>query len=122
MDKNFSENVLEVERVCAAALLRGEMFSYDTKVDVIHRIDLAMDGMMLKITRVILGEDITEIKHPADWWQASKERWFPARLQRRWPVRYKVFQIKRLYPDMVLPHPFGRSFSVIKEKDLVSSG
>lgn len=120
MEKNWSKKVLDVEQVCAATLLSREMFLHDSEVQtyLCH----TMDAMMLKITRRVLCEGIAEIKHPEDWWQAFKERWLPARLQRRWPVKYKKFDIKRLYPDMVLPAPLGRSFAIVKEEDLVRSG
>ncbi len=35
-----------------------------------------------------------EERWPADWWQAFRERWFPAWWLRRWPVRYKSVSIK----------------------------
>ena len=41
------------------------------------------------------------IKHPSDWWQSLKERWFPLWALKRWPVKYTVHDIsfKVLYPD-----------------------
>ena len=38
---------------------------------------------------------------PADWWQAVKERWFPAWALRRWPVKYQrwTLDVKVLYLD-----------------------
>lgn len=27
------------------------------------------------------------VSYPSTWWQAFKQRWFPARVLRRWPVR-----------------------------------
>lgn len=45
-----------------------------------------------------------EFKYPADWWQAFKERWFPAWLLKSYPVIYthREFQVKATYPDLVV--------------------
>lgn len=41
------------------------------------------------------------ISYPADWWEAFKERWFPAVLLKRWPVKRTTHRVdfKVLYPD-----------------------
>lgn len=45
------------------------------------------------------------VSYPADWWQAFKERWFPAWVKRRWPVKYTRYTIKawEVYPRVLLP-------------------
>jgi hypothetical protein len=43
-------------------------------------------------------------KYPADWWQAFKERWFPACLLRRFPVHYKRIDIEERKFGAVCPH------------------
>lgn len=49
------------------------------------------------------GKKVT-FKYPSDWWQAFKERWFPAWLLKRYPIFYTVqeFQVKATYPDLVI--------------------
>ncbi len=120
MDKAiFSKKVLDVEQLCAAALLSEDLFSHDTEVSLVY--DQILRGMAVNMRRKILGEDLSVLEFPVDWWHSFKARWFPARLLRRWPVRYRVIHIKRLYPDAVIP-TLGRSFSVAWEKDLGRSG
>lgn len=57
----------------------------------------------------VLGQNLEPIviEHPADWWQALKERWLPGWGLRRWPVRYKRIKIEAqvLYPriERIIP-------------------
>lgn len=49
---------------------------------------------------LIMTENASSFKYPADWWQAFKERWFP----KRWAnVKYKKVDVKALYPKLQLP-------------------
>lgn len=52
-------------------------------------------------------QQVQTIRYPSDWWQALKERWFPERALKRWPVIYKTFRysIKVLYPDLRVAMP-----------------
>lgn len=49
-------------------------------------------------------DDIT-VRYPADWWQAFKERWAPAWVRDRWPVRdvVRVIKIYDAYPSIQIP-------------------
>lgn len=49
-----------------------------------------------------IGSD--DVRFPADWWQAFKERWFPRWVNRRWPVQYRTFTIDawHKYPALQL--------------------
>ncbi len=44
----------------------------------------------VEIRRHIYGKqlDQVEVRHPATWWDATKERWFPRWALRRWPAAY----------------------------------
>ncbi len=33
-----------------------------------------------------------ELRYPADWWQAFKDRWFPEWALKRWPIEWEVRQ------------------------------
>jgi len=41
---------------------------------------------------------------PDGWWQAVRERWWPAWVLRRWPVKYKTIDIDRTVTWHVCPH------------------
>ncbi|MEM1297506.1 MAG: hypothetical protein AAGH89_19220 [Verrucomicrobiota bacterium] len=54
--------------------------------------------------------DPIQIKVHRDWWQAFKDRWFPAWALELWPVEYDVHQVtlQRLYP-MLAPKLRGQA-------------
>jgi hypothetical protein len=64
-------------------------------------------SVVLSFRARVAGERLkTEtIRFPADWWEAVKERWFPAWAKRRWPVSYRVvtMEARGLYPLLSLP-------------------
>jgi len=44
------------------------------------------------------------VRWPADWWQAVKQRWAPDWITRRWPVRYEHHRINRTFYRAMCPH------------------
>lgn len=70
-------------------------------------VDLHFDRMKRQIVAnfegYLYGEKLKGkiIKHPRDWWQAFKERWFPVWALDRWPVEYTVHTVTFdvVYPD-----------------------
>jgi hypothetical protein len=70
------------------------------KLEVTHLFYPAMVQERPELVRQVLEARVTgylarrvlervEVKWPADWWQALRERWFPSWWLRRWPVRYE---------------------------------
>lgn len=47
--------------------------------------------------------DIEE-RWPSDWWQAFKDRWFPAWALKRWPVQYKTISVHERRYGNLCPH------------------
>ncbi len=41
---------------------------------------------MIRVLRQRL--DVIHIHYPATWWDAFKDRWYPAWAKRRWPIEY----------------------------------
>jgi hypothetical protein len=60
--------------------------------------------VILNISGYIWSEKlgVDTVRWPADWWQAFKERWYPAWAKRRWPVRYNTHtvDIRAAYPTL----------------------
>lgn len=48
---------------------------------------------------------VKTVRYPADWWQALKERWFPRKWQKRWPVKYTedTLEANAYYPEIQIP-------------------
>jgi hypothetical protein len=52
-------------------------------------------------------------KWPATWWDAFKDRWFPAWAKRRWPVEWR--RLKQVVPELDAPgtlHPMYLPFDM----------
>jgi len=72
---------------------------------------------IMQVDGFLLGERMPEktIRHPADWWQAFKARWFPAWALRRWPAIESVHHIRFsvIYPDFRPPIPLDGYHRVV---------
>ena len=77
----------------------------DLKVEVYDdMIDFSVRDVCYKLEGYILGEnpETKTIKHPEDWLQAIKERWFAKWMLKKWPVKYTIhtIDVDVLYPDL----------------------
>jgi len=74
------------------------------RVDIDTMSQFMADEIVLRVTGHIWAEQLVsdEFQWPADWWEAFKERWFPAWAKRRWPVRYERHRldVKAVYPNL----------------------
>jgi hypothetical protein len=51
-----------------------------------------------RLAATILSEPQNyEIKHPANWWEAAKERFLPDKLKKKYPVKCTVYDIQTSY-------------------------
>lgn len=94
-----------------------------TKLDVEQAFDPEYLGEHLRatMTAYIYGHSATQTvvhRAPADWWQHLKQRFAPAWVLRRWPVREKeqrvVVEALRLFPEFVPPR-VGEPVCIIRE-------
>lgn len=68
---------------------------------------------MMRALVDILVQDEELTQYPATWWEAVKERWFPAWLKKKCPVQYKTVWAEHRFPE--LDSPLGaREFVTIK--------
>jgi len=65
------------------------------------------DIFALRVRGFVWAESLETIEssYPADWWEAFKERWFPAWLLKHYPVKHieHILEAKALYPKMSVP-------------------
>lgn len=77
----------------------------DASVDTIR--SMVCDQLELRVRGFILAEEDSlrhvEIRYPATWWQHFKQRWFPKRWLKRWPVREMVHTV-----DVEVIYPYFR--------------
>ena len=65
--------------------------------------DYARDRQLLQMVHYCYGKRGATISVPRDWWEALKERWFPAWALLRWPVVSRVYEARALLPFLNVP-------------------
>jgi len=70
---------------------------------------------VIQMTAMVRGSTIQEIRHPSNWWQAIRERWFPKWWLSRYPVGYTCYQIDRHYPP-TYPDGIIRVYNSLKDR------
>ncbi len=72
------------------------------------RIENCAEGLKVDIVAFVAAMPSRRIEinkfWPRDWWQAFRERWFPAWWLNYWPVRYERVWIDRQLYSHVCPH------------------
>ena len=108
MPENITVVKLESLKFMAQAYISGELadqLANGCKVDV--RWNDIMDGLVLQLTARITSQklDYFTVEYPRDWWEAFKERWFPAWAKERWPVTWLARTVTSycLYPMVAMP-------------------
>ena len=75
-----------------------------------------VNQIIIELTTSIASEKVGReiIKYPKDWFEAFKERWFPTKLLKFFPVIYteKDIQYTAVYPDFRPAMPKERVFVV----------
>ena len=99
------------ERVAVSAdtaMSKYELFSLRGHRELEARFDLEIQDLLIQLRAFFAGvpKDRIEVhkKWPRNWWQAFRERWFPRRWLRRWPVQYEHLDIDRTVSWSVCPH------------------
>jgi hypothetical protein len=87
----------------------AEYFSMPPKLDIGRDVSFVYDNLVLRLVQEVYGRQVerVDVRYPSDWWQAFKERWFPAWAKKRWPVHYKTtaLEAKELYPKLAVAIP-----------------
>ena len=99
---------LQLRKVVSDALLRGVTFEHDASARGFSLADhIACDLVLsLKAAIAAVGKHQVEVGFdvPATWWQATRERFLPARWLRRWPVRTRRLSRAVTVYRAVCPH------------------
>ena len=104
---DYTEVALERFKRIAFKYITRELvndFAIPAKVDISLHCSFMLDDLALRVRQDIFGKQLekVDIKYPADWWQAVKDRWFPDWAKHRWPVMFTRHHVdvKALYPSM----------------------
>ena len=67
-------------------------------------LEWASEEIALRMIYRVYGQRLDEqvVRHPADWWQAFRARWFPRWWLTRHPVRERAHRMRlyALYPEL----------------------
>lgn len=48
----------------------------------------------------------TTVSYPSNWWEALKDRWFPAWAKQRWPVQRETWRAHEVLPAIRWPEQY----------------
>lgn len=96
----------------------------DSKVDFDYYLDNIGQQLVFTLKTEIYGKKLPdkEIKYPANWFQAVKERFGPKWLLKYFPVKYKIIVIDAtvLYPDINIKIPNHEHYLALKTHEIES--
>ena len=106
---NFPSTYEQYNEVALEKLRFGFMCNIDRHLEDVCTIDIHDDllyslgrEMAVRVNGFVFKENLdeVEIKYPADWWQAVKERFAPEWFIRWYPVRYeeRAWDLIAVYP------------------------
>ena len=98
------EVILERLRFRMGESITKEMLSSNVTVEFLE--NHFTDSIIFNWRAAIAGQGLRTIQYPKDWWQSFKERWFPKRFKKWWPIEYKIIDIYALYPSIAMPDKF----------------
>jgi hypothetical protein len=98
---------IELERlyICKAMAMNTTLMGMD--IDI--RKDILERAVTYQVRGFLWSRSLKryEVRWPANWKEAVKERWFPEWALRRWPVKYssKRMELKAVWPTLRMEVP-----------------
>ena len=96
-------NTIVIEKLKYAFFKALAAEEIDATADFSLHADWFADSITARVKGFIWSSkiDTVHIQYPKDWWQAFKERWYPAWLKRKYPVVYRKRKIDfyAMYPE-----------------------
>ena len=85
---------------------------------IVKIIEGEVGQLSLRLLLDVATQEDDLCSYPCDWWQAFKERWFPAWAKRKTPVRMTEVLAVHKYPELAVPeNPLGREFVHLRYVD-----
>ena len=101
----FQSLTLESAQFYVQHVLSAHGFYGAPMTTVRTMLDHMTGDMIVSMEREIWAEPTLThtVRHPRDWWEHVKQRWFPQWALARWPVIETVhaFDLQRLYPEYI---------------------
>lgn len=106
-DQMFKKCFADRVKLCASNTLDRRLLN-STQTEVNAAIDIATDSLIMQLTTYIHGLPGERIffdeSYPKAWWDAFKQRWFPAWALKRWPAEMKRIYVDKQQYLAVCPH------------------
>jgi len=98
--------VLEKTKAIVMTALSRELID-DIDVEVNGQVRFDYDEVFVRMVKELLKQNIGDriIKHPTDWKEAFKEKWFPKWVLKKYPVKYRVYDALTIYPTLLKKYP-----------------
>jgi len=110
MEQKIEEVKYEFEKL-ASTIAMSDCFWENAEIPALTIAKLAHEQFVrVMITWYVARRRLGEYQWPATWWDAFKERWFPAWAKRRWPVRHRKVSIDELVAAKRKDDEFVRYF------------
>ena len=106
----FADEVFETETVdltvsqrMAAMYVDDEQwrFANDPHLKSVFRVEML--AKLFSLVQDVANYEYDIVEYPETWWDAVKERWFPAWAKKRWPVNWNTVRAHELYPNIKIP-------------------
>jgi hypothetical protein len=111
MDTKIGANV---NRVITPEEIRFRLQKYTAKgvlteellrnINIESFLDSFMANLVIEVSQIVPYRDGDPIRVPSTWWDAFKEKWFPAWALARWPAKFRAYQARAFYPNLPLPN------------------
>ena len=118
---------IKLEKLKFVAIERLSREFIDATVDFSLHESFLIDEICMRIKTFVWAEEESakyqEIKYPSDWKEAFKERWFPKRLLKKYPVKYNltIIDVKAIYPTLKVKIPDHQRILNIRRLDSIRS-
>ena len=86
----ITQHVLDWVEIYSRQVLPGRMLTegWAGKFEITALLPATMDALVVTLVGTLAAESVRDLhfSHPATWWDAFKERWFPGWALQRWPA------------------------------------
>ena len=103
---NMTKEEVILEKIKRASVVKFSkelIDGIDLDLDSDFMVDMYAFKAIEELLALKAGDRV--IRHPENWKEAVKERWFPRWLKKRTPVKYKEYDVLVVFPDLLRKHP-----------------
>jgi len=103
---NLTKEEIILEKIKKASIVKFSkeiIDGLDLDLDSDFLVDMYAFRAIKEVLALKAGDRI--ICYPENWREAIKERWYPQWLKKRFPIKYKKYDVLVVFPDLLRKHP-----------------